>query len=316
MTEQNKPSGPASNGVPSLGKATPDTAGVRWQRRKRQLLQGVVVTFVLISAWIGVLVAMQVASSSGYNFRAETQHILEQMRNGKFEEVYQAASPRLHQAMIADRFLELASDINQTLGAFRQLLAIKLVESISGPGGDTRRVRATIEFDNGKTSASFSYHWHDQRWKLLQLGIDLPPDLARAVISRSETRAARKEAPKEIYDLAERILEFDRDGKIEKIWRDSSATFQQSIDRETFLKIQAERKRVLGRYLRILDTLKSSRNSSRTQASITWIVQYEKAKAKVSLSFIKMTDVWKLTYYKVVIPPLRFEPLSAEPPPP
>ena len=300
----------------TLDRATPDPATTARLRRRRKLFQGVIVTFVLISVWIAVMVGLQFFWSGGYNFRSETERILEQIRDGKVEQVYREASPRFHQLMILDRFRDLSSDINQTVGAFRRLLATKLVESVSGPGGTTRRVKATIEFDKGKTTGSFSFHWHEQRWKLLRIGIDLPEELANEVMSRSEIRAARKEAPKEIYDLAEHILEMERDGKTQEIWQNASTTFQQSIDEKTFTDVQNERRRVLGSYVRVLDTLKSARNASRRKATVVAVAQYEEAKATVTLGFIKLDDAWKLAHYKVVMPPLRISQPPEEPPPP
>lgn len=303
-------------GGPALHRVTPDSATRARQRRRRKLYQGVIVTFVLIAAWILIMVGIQFLRTGGYNFRAETEHILEMMRDGKAEQVYRDASPRFQQLMIADRFLELASDINQTLGGFRRLMATKLIESISRSSGNTRRVKATIEFDNGQTTGTFSYHWHEQQWKLLRISIDLPDDLARQVIGRSETRAARKEAPKEVYDLAESILELDRDGKFEQIWREASRTFQESIDLSTFIDVQEERRRVLGNYVRILDTLQSARNANRMQATVAAVVQYQEARATVTLGFIKIDGTWGLAHYKVVMPPLRIPQVSSEPPPP
>ena len=313
-----KSSGGKSSGKdsPALHRATPDAATRSRQRRRRKLFQGVIVTFVLITAWIGIMVGIQYLRTGGYNFRAETENILEMMRDGKAEQVYREASPHFQQLMIADRFLEFASDINQTLGGFRRLMATKLISSISRPSGNTRRVKATIEFDNGQTTGTFSYHWHEQQWKLLRISIDLPEHLARQVIGRAETRAARKEAPKRVYDLAESVLELDRDGKVEQLWREASPTFQSSIDLQTFVDVQEERRRVLGNYVRILDTLKSARTASRKQATVAAVVQYEKARATVTLGFIRMDGTWRLAHYKVVMPPLRLPQVSTEPPPP
>ena len=297
-----------------IERIAPVQATLSWWQRRRKVLGGVLVTFVLIAAWIAVMVGLQLWSTGGYNFRNETERILSQIRDGKAEDVYREASPRFHQYMIADRFLELASDLNQTLGGFRQLLATKLEESIAGPGGSTRRVKATILFDNGKTTGSFSYHWYNKKWRLLRIEVDLPVDLAQKVIGRSETRAARKQASKEVYDLAEHILELERDGKSDEIWRNASTTFQQSIDEKTFVEVQAERRRILGSYVRILDTLESARNASRMQASLAAVVEYERAKATVTLGFIKLGAEWQLAHYKVVMPPLRISQPIEEPP--
>ena len=89
-----------------LDRSTPDPAATAQIRRRRKLFQGVIVTFVLISAWIAVMVGLQFWSTGGYNFQTETERILSLMRDGKAELVYRDASPRFQQMIIVDRFLD------------------------------------------------------------------------------------------------------------------------------------------------------------------------------------------------------------------
>ncbi|MEM9488676.1 MAG: hypothetical protein AAGC55_06000 [Myxococcota bacterium] len=283
-------------------KLEPSTA--ERQQRRRVLVQGLIVTSVLISGWIGVMIAVQTWSSDDYDFRAESERVLEQIRDGKADQVYRDASPRLHRLMVADRFLDFATDVRQTMGGFREILAIKQVEATSAPAGETRRAKATAVFDNGMTLVSFSYHWHDEQWKLLRVAVDLPEEMVDGVVAQAETRAARKQAPKEVYALAQGVFDMVRKGRSDEVWEAASPTFKHSVDKDAFLAMQSERRRELGPYIRILDTLPSSRNASRKLATMTAIVQYRRARARVTMGFIRMDDVWKLSYYKVVPPAL------------
>lgn len=276
------------------------------RKRRRNLIQSFLVTFVLISAWIGIMVGYQLMSTSeAYTFRAETREVLERIRDGKAEIVYREASPRLQEMMISDRFLELSSDIRATLGGFRDILAIKQVALITGPGGKTGQAQATLEFDRGRAPGNFSYHWVDGKWRLLGLSIDIPDALKKEVASRSETRAVRVEADAEVHALVKKTLEEVRDGGSEAVYAQASPTFKQSIDRDTFLQVQEQRRLALGPYVRILDTLESWRDRSRSKAQVTVVVQYEKARTPVTIGFIKVDDVWRLAHYKVVMPQPR-----------
>jgi hypothetical protein len=297
----------AAAGTSAARKVARPTPGPAARRKRRwMLIQSVLVTFVLISAWVGVMVGYQLMSTPAYSFRAETQEVLERIRDGKAELVYRDSSPLLQETMIADRFLELASDIRGALGGFRQILAIKQVESLDGPGGKTGRAHATLEFDRGKTSSHFSYHWINGEWRLLGFNVDIPEQLNKEVVAaRAETRQVRVEAPAEVHALVHRTLERVSDEQSGAVYDESSPTFKQSISRETFLELQDQRTSSLGRYVRILDTLESRRNLSRSTAQVTVVAQYEKAKTTVTIHFIKIDDVWKLAHYKVVMPQPR-----------
>jgi hypothetical protein len=279
---------------------------VRRGRRRWMVLQSVLITFVLISAWVGVMVGYQLMSTPAYSFRAETQEVLERIRDGKAEQVYRDSSPLLQETMIADRFLELASDIRGSLGGFRQILAIKQVELLDGPGGKTARAKASLEFDRGKTASHFSYHWINGEWRLLGLSIDIPEHLDQEVVTaRAETRQVRVEAPAEVHALMRQTLERVRDDQSGAVYDEASPTFKQSISRDTFLELQEQRRSFLGKYVRILDTVESRRNRSRSAAQVTVLAQYEKARTTVTIHFIKIDDLWKLAHYKVVMPQPR-----------
>ncbi len=276
----------------------------RWRRRRR-IIKSAIITFILIFSWIGTIVGMQMISCTAYNFRSETELVLERIRDGQAELVYREAAPRFRKTMILDRFLELSSDIRRTMGGFREILAIRRVESTSGPGGETGRVKTTLEFDRGRTKATFSYHKLGGQWRLLHLSIRIPDHLKADAISRSETRSVRVEAPAEVYALVKKTLEQVRDGQSGAVYDAAAPSFKQSVDRETFLRVQTERRDLLGPYLRILDTIKGTRNRSRSKARIVALVEYEKDKTTVVIGFIKIQDVWRLSYYKVEMPQIR-----------
>lgn len=305
---------PESRKSSPLTVVSADPAPVERRRRRRLLLRSVIGAFVLIFGWIGVMVGLQVVSNKGYNFRAETQLVLEQIRDGKVELVYKEASARMQEAMIPDRFLELGTDINAALGGFRGILAIKRVESTDGPGGRTGRVNATLEFDKGKTSATFSYHWIDGGWRLLGFNILIPDELKGAVLSRVETQTVRTEAPTEVHELARRILELGREGGSGVIYDQAAPTFRQSVDRNTFFELQADREQILGRYVLILDVIKSWINLGHNHAELILAVQYQNARATVTMDFFQIDGVWQLSHYKIVMPQPRIPGTAVTPP--
>lgn len=285
------------------------------RRRRRMLLQSMFITFFLTFSWIGGMIAVQVMSSTAYNFNKETRLVLERIRDGQSALVYEEASPRLRETRTLDGFNELASDIRAALGGFREILAIKRVESISGPGGDTARVKATIEFDRARTNATFSYHYFGGAWRLLGMYVEFPDDIGWKVAARNETKVARKDAPAEIYTLSQQVLEQVAEGKNGQVWDESSEIFQLSTDRETFLEIQRQRRRALGKYQRIIDTMSATRSKSRSWASRSMFVQYEKAKTTVSISFRKHDGKWQMSAYKVEIPLPKVPTRTPERPP-
>ena len=280
----------------------PKMSALERRRRRRMLLQSMFITFFLTFSWIGGMIAVQVMSSTAYNFNAETRQVLERIRDGQEALVYEEASPLLQETMILDRFKERASDIRAAFGGFREILAIKRVESISGPGGETARVKATIEFDRARTNATFSYHYIGGTWRLLGLYVDLPDEIGWKAAARDETKVARKDAPAEIYTLSEQILELVADGKSDAVWDNSSEIFKLSVSRETFLEIQRQRQRILGKYQRIIDTMSATRSKNSNWASRSMLVQYQNFKTSVSISFRQHGGVWQMSYYKVEIP--------------
>ena len=312
-----KPKTRAAKDVPAaLEVIRPDLTPIQRRRRRRMLLQSMLITFVLTFGWIGALIAIQMASSTAYNFNHETRAILEHIRDNQAANVYDEASPVLHETMVLDRFEELAGDIRSTFGEYRDILAIKRVEKISGPGGETARVKATIQFDRARTTGWFSYHYFQGAWRLMQISIDIPDELAVEAISKEETKAARYEAPAEIYGLAETVLSQLRDDQLDTVYDQSADLFKKSIDRETFVENQAAIDRQLGKFVRIIDTTRTKRNKSRSMATLTLFVEYELAKTTVVVDFRKSDgDQWALSYYKVEVPLPRIPTQKPERPP-
>ena len=307
MPEKGPPQ--ASEAADNVGSAStaldvisPELSPLERRRRRRMLLQSMFITMFLTFSWIGGMIAVQVLSSSAYNFGAETRQVLERIRDGQAALVYEEASPLLRETMILERFEERASDVRTALGGFRDILAIKRVESISGPGGETARVKASVEFDRARTTATFSYHYTRGTWRLMGFYIDLPEEIGQEAAAKNETKSARKDAPKEIYELSERILTRMANGEGEKVWDESAETFKLVIDKETFLQRQRQLDRMLGRYVGVIDTMSATRSKSRNWASRSMLVGYEKDKTTVTISFRKRGEGWELSYYKVEVP--------------
>lgn len=324
MTKQGKDAPPRADetaasapGSPiALEVIKPSLSLVERRRRRRMLMQSMLITFFLTFGWIAAMVVIQLLRTTAYNFNAETQLVLQRIRDNRAELVYEEASPVLQETMVLDRFQELASDIRTTFGEYREILAIKRVEKISGPGGVTARAKATLLFERARTTASFSYHYYRGAWRLMHLSIDIPDELAADVVSRDETKSARKEAPAEVYARTEEVLLAMRDGRAEQVYEDASEIFKASIDRDTFLRNHEDNTRQLGDYIRILDIMRTKRNQSRSMATLTMLVEYEKAKSTVVIDFRKSGDDWRLSYYKVEIPLARVPTTAPERPPP
>lgn len=287
----------------ALDVIRPDMSKVERQRRRRKLLWSMSVTLLLTFGWIGALIAIQVLRSTAYNFDKETRLVLERIRDNQADLVFEEASPLFQETLVRDRLLERAHDIRSTLGGFRDILAIKRVETTSGPGGEAARVKATLEFDRARTTASFSFHYKDDEWKLLGFDIEIPEELHQEASSKTETQFARTEPPKEVYALTRHVLEQVRGGGIGKVWDESAYTFRLASVRTQFIENQRQRDKILGKYVRILDTMSAWRNESRTRTSISMLVEYEKVKkTTVVIGFRKREGQWRLSYYKVEIP--------------
>ena len=147
-------------------------------RRGRLLLRSVVVGFVLVATWIAVIVGLQLHGNDVPDFRPTAEKILVEIGKGSASigEVYEKASPRFQEMVRKERFIDEMTDLNTTLGKFIEVTAINDTLVTSGPAGRVGRVSITASYANGICKGSISFHWDQGQWKLLGIGIELPPD--------------------------------------------------------------------------------------------------------------------------------------------
>jgi len=271
-------------------------------RSGRVMVRSVVVSFLLVFSWISVIVGLQLRRPRAPDFRPLAQATLIALRDGKSHEVYREASTRFQEVVLEETFVTQVDDLNRTLGAYQEVTAVLDLETGRGPGGRTGRIDFRVEYEKGPTRGSLSFRWEEKRWKLLGFSIDIPP-LIVAVASSEAMRAKRVEGPRdELRRAADEILMLSAAKDYDAIWNRSALGFQQSISLENFREIEADRRRVLGPYLRILNVTSAIQNPSQTGASLQVLIQFEKATITGSFEFTKISDAWKLVFYKLVLP--------------
>src|SRR5262249_13794724 len=153
------------------------------------------VGFLLVFAWITVIVALQVRGIDAPDFRPTAEQILSELSKGSagIEQVYEDASPRFHEWVRKDRFVDNMTDMHATIGQFVEITAINESLVTNGPTGRVGRVSLTVAYQKGKTRASVSLHWDQGRWKLLGIGVDVPNELKITKAQREERVQACKD---------------------------------------------------------------------------------------------------------------------------
>jgi hypothetical protein len=267
------------------------------------IVQGTVVGFLVIFTWIGVLVGLQwlQASDSGPSFRMETDHIMVQL-NKDPAKVYDEASPALHDAMIKDRFLAIVREMHRTLGKYKSILSIKHRFQINGPHGKTASAIALLQFENANAEAELSYHLtgEPETWRLLGFWVTPPPELTSLV--STPTLVNKREAPREVHEAVESILQRMRDGKVREVYEQASKPFRESVSIDSFIRGVQWRRSHMGRFERVLDIITSDLNASRKRAIVEAVLEYRKGKTRGTFHFIVVDDKWRLLSLKILIP--------------
>lgn len=316
---------------PALRSAAPakqrQTATSRRSRKRRQrlVISGVIVTFVLVFGWIGVIVLLQALSSGGEkSFREETQAMLEALRAGQAGEIYEQAAPQLQSKTTRERFLDVATDIETNLGAYQEILNIEVAERISGPGGRTARVNVTLSFDRGRVNGNFSYHEDSNGvWRLLGFGLGMPQAPEGAAIDQLDAGADAAAptlwqephipAPEAVMEQVEQIMSLTREGRYGAIYDAGASTLKSGVPRARFEAILAKRVAVLGKLVSVVEVIDAKQNRSRDEASVKLQVQFARTDTTVALGFIRLDNHWALTEYQLAIPSPSIPSVSASP---
>ena len=178
----------------------------------------------------------------------------------------------------------------------------------TGPTGRVGRVSMTAKFQKATCRGSVSFHYDDDDWKLLGVGIELPPELPISQAEREERVQACKDPLAkscDVYVVADHLLAQIRDGKAGEAWDAATAIFQKQEERSTFIAIQAEHKAALGAYQRTLIAVTEAKVIGGTSATYDVITQYDKAEGVrtiFELTRASKSAAWQLRNFKTVVP--------------
>jgi hypothetical protein len=311
--------GKLGEGLTKAGESVSALPAATKTRRGRLLLRSVIVGFVLVATWIAVIVGLQLHGNDVPDFRPTAERILVEIGKGSASigEVFEKASPRFQEIMRKERFIDEMTDLNTTLGTFKEVTAINDTLVTSGPAGRVGRVSLTASYAHGICRGSISFHWDQGQWKLLGLGLELPAALKVTQAQREQRVAACKDSGDrktcDVRDAAETIFEQLRDGKAGDVWDSASPVFRQTETRIQFATIQEEHREALGAYKRIL-RVTEAKVIGGTSATFDVVVEFEKSSGvRVVFGFERSSksSPWALRSFKLVVPMPRADEGSA-----
>ncbi|MDX2094231.1 MAG: hypothetical protein SFX73_40745 [Kofleriaceae bacterium] len=296
-------------GLTQVGSSIGAMPRVAATRRGRLLVRSLFVGFVLIAAWISIIVALQLRSNETPDFRPIAEKILVDLNSGtaSIEELYDRSSPRFQEMVRRERFVDDMNDLLATVGPFREITAVNDTLVTTGPTGKVGRVSLTIAYEKATCKGSVSLHYDKGAWKLLGIGVELPPELEITQAQREERVQACKDPMAKDCDLnvaANAILEQLRDGQAPAVWDGATRVFQNQEEKARWVEIQAEHAGILGRYSRIL-SVTEARVYGGTSATFDAILEFERANGvRAVFGFYRRgkTVPWKLRSYKIVLP--------------
>jgi hypothetical protein len=304
------------------GESIGELPRVAHTRRGRLLVRSVVVGLFIVSAWIAIIVAVQVHTNDTPDFRPEAERILVEVSKGSgaIDKVYEAASPRFQEVVGKERFLDAMTDMNATLGRFREINSINsTLVTPRDATGRVGRVSLTAAFERGVTKGSISFHLDNGDWKLLGIGFEVPPELTITQAQRAQRVVAcvddkgnnvsddRRKCP--VRNAAETILEQLRDGHAADVWNAASPVFQKQESRDVFLRIEQQQQQALGSYKRILQ-ITEAKMIGGTSATFDVVAEFEKSSGvRAVFGFERDTKSapWRLRSLKIVVPMPRAE---------
>jgi hypothetical protein len=315
--------GKLGEGLTKAGESIHALPRVAKTRRGRLLVRSVIVGFVLVAAWISVIVALELRGTVVPDFRPTAEHILVEISRGSTSigEVYEKASPRFQEMVRKERFLDDMTDLDATVGKFIEITAINDTLVTTGPTGRIGRVSLTASYARGICKGSISFHWDQGQWKLLGIGLELPPELKITQAQREQRVAACHDPDNrktcDVRDAAETILEELRDGKAGEVWDAAGDIFREQETRAKFAAIQDEHREVLGAYKRILNVTEAKVIGG-TSATFDVVVEFDRSSGvRVVFGFERDTKAapWRLRSFKLVVPMPRADEGSARPEP-
>lgn len=294
--------------ITQVGESLHQLPQVARTRRGRLLIRSMVVGFILVAAWIVVIVALQLHGNNTPDFRPNAERILVQLSKGAIDEVYEQASPRFQEVVRKDRFIDDMTDLAQTVGAYREITAVNDSLVTNGPTGRTGRVSLTVAYEKASCMVAVSLHYDQARWKLLGIGIELPPELKISQAQREERVKACKDPMDlkhcDVHQAADAILQKLENGHADQVWDEATPVFQQQEPKAVFVQLQAEHVAALGGYRRII-AVTEAKVIGGTQATFDALAEFERASGvRTVFGFYRRskTDRWKLRSFKMVLP--------------
>jgi hypothetical protein len=312
--------GKLGEAVTRAGETIHALPGVAKTRRGAILVRSVLVGFALVAMWIAAIVGIQIDSDETVDFRHDGEAILAQLSRGTdaIDQVYEHASPRFQEMVRKERFVDDMTDLAATVGTFREITAVNDTLVTSGPGGRVGRVSITAAYANGVCRGSISFHLDQGRWKLLGVGLELPPDLKITQKEREQRVAACKDNGNrktcDVRDRAETVLEQLRDDKAGDVWDQASGVFQQQESRAQFVELQQEHGAMLGSYLRVLRVTEARTGIGGTSATFDCVVEFDRSSGvRVVFGFERKSKAqpWQLSSFKLVVPMPRVDDAAA-----
>ena len=296
-------------GISQVGESLHELPRVAATRSGRLLVRSLFVGFVLVAAWISVIVALQLHGNETPDFRPIAEQLLVKLSSGgpALDEIYDQASPRFQEMVRKERFVDDMNDLNATVGKFREITAVRDTLVTSGPTGDVGRVSLTVAYEKATCKASVSFHYDQDHWKMLGIGVELPPGFKITKEQREERVQACKDPMAktcELHETANAILEQLRDGHPDEVWDNATPVFQKQEDRSRFMQIQAEHAEILGDYRRII-AVTEAKVIGGTLATYDILTEYARSMGvRAIFGFYRSskTEPWKLRSFKLVLP--------------
>lgn len=295
-------------GITHVGETLHELPQVARTRRGRLLIRSMIVGFILVAAWIIVIVALQLHGNDTPDFRPIAERVLVDLSKGAIDQVYEQASPRFQEMVRKERFTDDMTDLSQTVGKFREISAVNDSLVTTGPSGRVGRVSLTVAYEKAICKVSVSLHYDEDRWGLLGLGVELPPELKITQAQREERVKACKDSMDikncDVHQAADAILRQLKDGHADQVWDNATEVFQKQEQKAKFVQLQGEHLTALGGYRRII-AVSEAKVIGGTSATFDTLAEFDKAsgvRAVFGFSRGSKLDPWRLGSFKIVLP--------------